>query len=249
MKKFYKSFTLIELLVVIAIIGILAAMILVAVSNSRKKAKDARIKGDVSQLRTQIYNWIDSNPTFGIDKFPNDPNFAKLVADINQQHGAAGNHTFIYSTHTTPFNPSEPDKAESAKWLIAGALLNSTDWRCVDSLGHSQSISGKPLTELDCQAVAGGGGGFSVIYSPLTSNITLSRDTEQTETLEAHVPEGGPEYSYSWSTTGSFPVSGCLGTCVIGPASDFPIGTHTVTVTITKSGETQSHNWNITIVD
>ncbi len=55
------GFTLIELLVVIAVIGILASIVLVSTSNVRNKGTNARLQGEVSQLRSAFeQNYIGS---------------------------------------------------------------------------------------------------------------------------------------------------------------------------------------------
>ncbi len=64
-KNFKSGFTLLELLVVVAIIGILAAIVVIALSDARKKGADAGVKSNLAAARSQaevFYNTNIDNP-------------------------------------------------------------------------------------------------------------------------------------------------------------------------------------------
>ncbi|TSC71612.1 MAG: hypothetical protein G01um101470_542 [Parcubacteria group bacterium Gr01-1014_70] len=65
-KLFYKKdgFTLIELLVVIAIIGVLASVVLATTNTARSKARDARRRAAVQQVKLALEFYYDTNNVY-----------------------------------------------------------------------------------------------------------------------------------------------------------------------------------------
>ena len=93
------GFTLIELLVVIGIIGILAAIVLVAVNPGRQfaQARDAQRRADLLGITNSVYqfaaehngNLPDTNPDPNVNSFPSTPTRIGTGAG-NFNLGAAG---------------------------------------------------------------------------------------------------------------------------------------------------------------
>ena len=140
-----KAFTLIELLLVVAIITLLVALILIPFTAARFKAKDARIKGNVSQLRAIAGMIYDDNSSYGVLCSANTINISgsgydtqtgAILTDIGLQSGS------VYGCTST------------ASVYCVEAALPSGDYFCIDSTGLATTTSSVnehcTSTESDC---------------------------------------------------------------------------------------------------
>lgn len=154
-----KAFTLIELLVVIAIIGILAGTIIVALNSAKKKAKDAKIKTYVSQIRVLTANYQDTNGVYGtispmtglscnhVSGNPHCEDFAtdsdrqkisQLAKDICKQQGGTGASACPDATSGRGLYINASANAYSAQARLLTPVSGSTEgWYCVDSTGKT----------------------------------------------------------------------------------------------------------------
>jgi len=126
-----RGFTLIELLVVISIISILASIVMVSMSGARDKARDARLKGDLSQVRTLAVLIEDDNNSFALTCASSSSlgapgtNYATQLATIQGDIEGQGSTTTCYAT--------------TGSYCISVELLSigmpTSDNYCVDSDG------------------------------------------------------------------------------------------------------------------
>jgi prepilin-type N-terminal cleavage/methylation domain-containing protein len=141
-----KGFTLIELLVVISIIGILSAVILAALSNTRAKANDSQVKEDLISLRNaaEIY-YANNASSYGsaTTTCPYSSVGTNFLATSSSSGGNGwgvlhGLETVLGLSVSTPLALDCGINANGTAWSVAATLPSSAGSQCVDNTGASK---------------------------------------------------------------------------------------------------------------
>ncbi|MEK7124259.1 MAG: prepilin-type N-terminal cleavage/methylation domain-containing protein [Patescibacteria group bacterium] len=139
-----KGFTIIELLVVVAIIAVLAAIVLVNVTQYINQGKNAAIKGNMTTILTNAAVYYDTNNHYG--GFSASSGYTAPAAAADSANGASPAAVFGCDKAACAFTDAP------TRWCSCITLLTtSTDSGqfCVDSSGY------KGATATVCTGVGG----------------------------------------------------------------------------------------------
>ncbi len=125
-----KGFTLIEMLVVIAMIGLLSAVVLVALGPSRNKAKDTRIISDIQQIRSVAETRY--NPTTNTYAIT-------AVTACNADSGSTDINTALKDIDTNNGSACTINLTANSNGYAVSAKTASGNNYCVDSTGKVAS--------------------------------------------------------------------------------------------------------------
>lgn len=119
-----KGFTLIEVLVAVTIISVLASIGVVAYTSVNKRARDAKRKGDVEQIRSALEMYradIGYYPNIGSGSWTN----------------ASGLSTPLVSTYL-PAIPSDPKSTQTYRYKATNLSGSTYYGYCVSALIESE---------------------------------------------------------------------------------------------------------------
>lgn len=150
-----RGFTILELLVVIAIIGTLSSVVMASVNNARVRAYDAKVKAQLSNIRTAAEMYYNTNLNYGT---------ATLAGTYTNANGySTGGNSCATGQLTSMFASSElAELSKSANYpvgentvicvsngtsfAVSDNLSPGNGYWCVDSNGTSMATSSQIAT-------------------------------------------------------------------------------------------------------
>ncbi|MDQ3244764.1 MAG: type II secretion system GspH family protein [bacterium] len=153
MLKKNKAFTLIELLIVISIVGILSSIVLVSLSEARKKGGDGGIKSNLLSVRSQaevFYNNNSTNPLSYTSVCTNGtvggvPGVGSALKGAAEAASLSTNSPNLFADDAASSSTQAVCNDSSAAWAAEVPLQQGGFW-CVDSLSTSKYFATSGLT-------------------------------------------------------------------------------------------------------
>ena len=153
-----KGFTLIELLMIIAIIGILSAVLLAALNDSRDSSKDASARADLNGARSQAELYFNTNG----NSYTGLCGAANNAAGVKPLGGSQGQYTLAARAIGTSTNVAigtngatfgSTCHANATGWAAQVMLIATYNDRnifyCTDSTGFAGTTTTSTLTAND----------------------------------------------------------------------------------------------------